>query len=73
MPRKKSQIAAATMVKFFKEAGAERVADAACARLAEALNSIAADLAKESWRFAQHAKRKTVKSEDVEIAVKMRK
>ncbi len=73
MPRKKSQIAAATMVKFFKEAGAERVADAACARLAEAMNSIAMDLAKESWRFAQHARRKTVKAEDVELAVKMRK
>ncbi len=54
--------------RILKEAGAKRVSDAAADELAESINRFAYDLAKKAVKLASHAKRSTVKSEDVELA-----
>lgn len=54
--------------RLLKESGAKRVSDSAADELAEAVNRFAYDLAKKAVKLASHAKRATVKSEDVELA-----
>ncbi len=70
MPRKRSIIPAAPMAEILKNAGAERVSDDAARAFADVLHDMANGLAKDAVRFAQHAGRKTVKREDVELARK---
>ena len=70
MPRKRSLIAAAPMAEILKRSGAERVSDAAARAFSELLMDIAVDIAKDAVRFSQHAGRKTVKREDIELARK---
>ena len=66
----KSEIAVATMHRLCKKAGAERVSEAAAKELAKALEEIGAKIAKEALDYAIHARRKTVKVEDIEIATR---
>lgn len=54
--------------KILKESGAARVGDDAADELAEAINKFAYGLAKKAVKLASHAKRATVKKEDVELA-----
>lgn len=54
--------------KILKEMGAKRVSDSAADALAETINKFAYDTAKKAIKLASHAKRETVKSEDVELA-----
>ena len=54
--------------RMLREAGAKRVSDSAADELAEAINKFAYTLAKKAVKLASHAKRATVKSEDVELA-----
>ena len=54
--------------KILKEAGAKRVSDLAALELKEIVNKFAYDLAKKAVKLASHAKRETVKREDVELA-----
>ena len=70
MPRKRSLIPAAPMAEILKAAGAERVSEKAARALAEVLMEVAADISKDAVRFANHAGRKTVKREDIELARK---
>ena len=70
MPRKRSLIPAAPMADIFKQAGAERVSEPAARALAEILMEKAFLIAKDSVKFANHAGRKTIKREDVELARK---
>ncbi len=70
MPRKRSIIPAAAMAEILKKAGAERVSDLAAKALSNIVTDIAFDIAKDAVRFAKHAKRKTVKIEDIELARK---
>jgi len=70
MPRKRSVIAAAPMAEVLKNAGAERVSDDAARAFADVILDVANGIAKDAVRFAQHAGRKTVKREDVELARK---
>lgn len=70
MPRKRSIIAAAPMVDILKQAGAERVSDPAARALSEVLMERAFAIAKDAVKFANHAGRKTVKREDIELARK---
>jgi histone H3/H4 len=65
-----SEIAVATMHRLCKKAGAERVSEAAAKELAKALEEIGAKIAKEALDYAIHARRKTVKAEDIEIATR---
>lgn len=54
--------------KILKEAGAERVGDDAAEELAEAINKYAYSVAKKAVRLSAHAKRKTIKKADIDLA-----
>ena len=60
----------AAMEKLLKEGGAERVSDKAKAALKNALEEIAHDIAVKSIKLSAHAGRKTIKAEDIKLAVK---
>lgn len=60
----------AAMEKLLKQGGAERVSDRAKAALKSVLEEIAHDIASKSIKLAVHAGRKTIKAEDIKLAVK---
>ena len=70
MPRKRSIVAAAPMAEILKQAGAERVSEAAAQALADVVKEVAFNISKDAVRFANHAGRKTVKKEDIDLARK---
>jgi histone H3/H4 len=70
MPRKRSIIPAAAMAEILKKAGAERVSASAARALANVVTDITFEIARDAVRYAKHAKRKTVKLEDIELARK---
>ena len=60
----------AAMEKILKQGGAERVSDKSKVALKNALEEIANEIAVKSIKLAVHAGRKTVKAEDIKLAVK---
>jgi histone H3/H4 len=60
----------APVSRLIREAGAKRVSEGARDALAEVLESYGLEVAREAVGWASHAKRKTVKSEDIREAVK---
>ena len=56
------------MDRLIRRAGAERVSSSASERLAQILEGIATLLTKDAVRFARHARRTTVTSEDIDAA-----
>ena len=64
------EIAVAPMHRICKKAGAVRVSEAAAQELAKVLDEIGVKIAKEAWDYATYAGRKTVKTEDIEIAIR---
>ena len=60
----------AAMEKILKQGGAERVSDKAKVALKNAIEDIANSIAAKSIKLAVHAGRKTVKAEDIKLAVK---
>jgi histone H3/H4 len=66
-----SEISVAAMHRLCKKVGARaRVSEAASKELAKALEEIGLKIAKEALDYAIHSRRKTVKSEDIEIATR---
>jgi DNA-binding protein len=63
-------IAVAPMHRLCKKAGADRVSEAAAEKLAKVLGEIGVKIAKEALDYAVHARRKTIKTEDIEIATR---
>jgi DNA-binding protein len=57
-----------TAKKMLKSVGAERVSDSAAREFAEVVNKFAYTIGKKAVKLAAHAKRKTVKKADVELA-----
>ena len=64
------EIALAPMHRLCKNAGADRVSEAAAKELAKVLEEIGVKIAKEARDYAMHARRKTIKAEDIEIATR---
>ena len=60
----------AAMEKILKQGGADRVSEKAKAALKNAIEDIANGIAAKAIKLAAHAGRKTIKSEDIKLAVK---
>jgi len=65
-----SEIPKAPIARIIKESGAERVSEDAKAELAAYLEEVARDVAKEANQVAKIAKRKTIKADDIKLAIK---
>jgi histone H3/H4 len=63
-------IAVAPMHRLCKIAGGDRVSEAAAKELAKVLEEIGMKIAKEALDYAMYARRKTIKTEDIEIATR---
>ncbi len=59
--------------RILREAGAERVADSAKLTLNKMIEKTAIEITEEARRFARHAGRKTIRGEDIKLAVKNEK
>jgi histone H3/H4 len=66
----KNDLRLAAMHRIIKKAGAERVSDSALKELRIALQAVGLQIAKEALDFSTHARRKTVRAEDIQIAVR---
>jgi len=64
------ELAIAAMHRICKKAGAERVSESAAKEMSKVLEEIGIKIGKEAIDFAMHAGRRTVKSEDIEIAAR---
>jgi histone H3/H4 len=64
------ELAVAPMHRICKKAGADRVSESAAKELAKVLDELGVKIAKEAMDYAMHAGRKTIKSEDIEIAAR---
>ena len=62
-------IPVAPIGRIIKDAGAERVSEEAKKELNAYVEAQAAKVAKKAIKFAELAKRKTVKAEDIELAI----
>jgi len=65
-----SELHVAPMHRLCKKAGADRVSESAAKELAKVLDEVGVKIAREAMDYAMHAGRKTVKSEDIEIAAR---
>ena len=65
-----SDLPISAVVRIAKTNGAERVGSDAAAVLVEKAEDYIGNLAREAFKLAQHAGRKTIKEEDVEMAAK---
>ena len=59
----------APVERIIRKAGADRVAEGASVKLAKVIEEYATEVANEAIALAKHAKRTTVKEEDITLAV----
>jgi histone H3/H4 len=67
---KSSELGLSAMYRILKKAGGERVSDESADELRRVIEDIANSIAKSAVDMASHAKRKTIKAEDVKLASK---
>ncbi|NJE46989.1 histone family protein [Thermococcus sp. GR7] len=65
-----AELPIAPIDRLIRKAGAERVSEEAAKVLAEYLEEYAIDVARKANDFARHAGRKTIKAEDIKLAIK---
>ncbi|MCJ7609210.1 NFYB/HAP3 family transcription factor subunit [Candidatus Bathyarchaeota archaeon] len=58
------------MHRMIKKGGADRVSDEAAKELRKVLEEVGVRISREALDFTKHAHRKTVKAEDIQIAVR---
>ncbi|MBM3309389.1 MAG: histone family protein [Candidatus Altiarchaeales archaeon] len=68
-----TELPIAPLKRIIYSAGAKNVSDGAAAALGKVLEDHALDIATKAIDLAKHAKRKTVTSEDIELAEKLGK
>jgi histone H3/H4 len=66
----KKVLSLAAMEKIMKKAGAYRVSDPAKEALREVLEEIGERISKEADELSKHARRNTIKAEDIKLASK---
>ncbi len=65
-----SELSTAAVRRLIEMAGADRVGDDAVDELGKILESYAVKAGKEAAELARHAGRKTVKAQDIQLAIK---
>ena len=65
-----AELPIAPIKRLLKNAGASRISDDAAVKLAEVLEEIGENVARDATKLAKHAGRKTVKAEDIELAAR---
>ena len=68
-----AELPLAPLKRIIYSAGAKNVSDSAAAALGKILEEHASDISVKAIELARHAKRKTVTSEDIELAEKLAK
>jgi len=65
-----NNIPKAPIARIMKESGAERISEDAKDELTKHIEEVAAEVSKEAKKVAAIAKRKTIKAEDIKLAIK---
>ncbi len=65
-----ANIPVAPVDRLMRKAGADRVSESAGKKMVEALEDYASDVARKAADIARHSGRKTVKAEDIKLALK---
>lgn len=65
------ELSIAACERLLKKGGADRVSKEAAEELAIVLEDLAVEIGKQATAMANHAKRKTIKAEDIKLASKV--